>query len=382
MGGKVRIGLVGLGFGVNYLRVYLRHPDVEYVGLCDIAAGRLREVGQQYGVTRLYPTLDEMIASQAFDAIHLMTQIPDHAPQTLRVLDAGLHCACALPMGVSMAELAAIGAAAKRSGRRYMMMEPNAYTAETLYVQDLYQRGEMGRIQYLRGLQSYFLNNTSHPYWRGLPPMHYISHALAPLLVIADTRVASVRCLGSGWMRDELRQVHGNPYPIEVALLELALPGVVAEVAIHFFETAVLPREGFDVFGEKLTFKWPEFPGEKPGVFRLVNPHGYFSNEVVAERTDVPSLPPALAEPLRSLCQAEPLRFCGLVHEFVRSLLEDREPALGIERSFDMVAPGILAHASALAKGSRIEVPSYAAFASTADPGREPWGTPPQPLRP
>jgi predicted dehydrogenase len=355
---KVRIGLVGLGFGINYLRVYLRHPDVEYVGLCDISGQKLQEVGRQYGITRLYRNLDDMISGREFDAIQLMTQIPDHASQTVQVLDAGLHCACALPMGVSMEELAAIVAAVKRSGRRYMMMEPNAYSPETLYVRDLFQRGEMGRIQFLRGLQSYFLNNHVCPYWRGMPPMHYISHALAPLLVIADTRVTGVQCLGSGWMREELRRVHGNPFPIETALLELALPGVAAEVTIHFFETAVLPREGFDVFGEKLTFKWPEFPGEKPTVIRLVDPLGYFSKEVVAERVDVSEQPESLSDELKALCRSEPVKFCGLVHEFVRSILENREPALGVERAFDITAPGICAHASAMDNGKRIDVPS------------------------
>jgi predicted dehydrogenase len=362
---RLRVGLVGLGFGVNYLRVYRRHPDVEYVGLCDLDERKLEEVGQRFEVSRRYRTLDDMIASREFDAIHLMTQIPDHAAQAIQVLEAGLHCACALPMGVSLDELARVVAAVQRNHRRYMLMEPNAYSPETLFVQGLFRRGEMGRIQFMRGLQSYFLNNHVHPYWRGLPPMHYVSHALAPLLVIADTRVTSVRCLGSGWMREELGQVHDNPFPIEAALMELALPGVVAEITIHFFETAVLPREGFDVFGEKLTFKWPEYPGEKPGLFRLVNPQGYFSNEVVSERIDIPSLPDSLPEPLAGLCQTEPLKFCGLVHEFVRSILEDREPALGVERSFDIIAPGIYAHLSALEAGRRLDVPSYPSFAGT-----------------
>lgn len=359
MSRKLRIGLVGLGFGINYLKVYVKHPDVEYVGVCDISEQKLKDAGQKYGITRLYRTLDAMIASKEFDAIHLMTQIPDHAAQTIQVLGAGLHCACALPMGVSLDELKLVADAVKRSGCRYMMMEPNAYFSETLYVQDLYQRGELGRIQYMRGLQSYFLNNTNQPYWRGIPPMHYISHALTPLLVIANTRVTGIRCLGSGWMRDELRHNHGNPYPIEVALMELELPGVVAEIAIHFFETAVIPREGFDVFGEKLTFKWPELPGEKPAVMRLVNPLGYFQNEVLAERVDVPKLAGLPSDDLKALCQKEPVRFCCLVHEFVRSILEDRESTLGVERSFDIIAPGILAHASAMGKGGRVEVPSF-----------------------
>jgi len=225
----------------------------------------------------------------------------------------------------------------------------------------------MGRIQFMRGLESYFLNNHPQPYWRGMPPMHYISHALAPLLVIADTRTVSVRCLGTGWMREEFRRVHGNPFPIETALLELALPGVVAEITIHFFETAVVPREGFDVFGEKLTFKWREFPDERHAVIHLVNPRGYFSKEVLAERIDVPQLPESLSDTLKILCRTDPLRFCGLAHEFVRSILENRESVLGGERAFDIIAPGICAHESAMKNADRVEVPGYEAFATTCD---------------
>jgi len=353
MSSKIRVGLVGLGFGINYLNVYLRHPDVEYVGLCDISEKRLQEVGQKHGISRFYRNLHEMIASHEFDAIHLMTQIPDHAAQTVQVLDAGLHCACALPMGVSLDELAAIAASVKRNHRRYMLMEPNAYLPITLYLRALYRNGEMGRIQFMRGIQTYFLNNHTVPYWRGMPPMHYISHALAPLLAITGARVTAVQCKGSGWMREDLKRVHGNPFPIEVALLELDLPGVMAEIEILFFETAVRPVEGFEVFGEKLTFKWPNT------LMRLVNPLGYFSQEVVEEQVDATRILESLSlpEPVKTLCQKSPLQFCGLVHEFVRSIVEDRDPELGTARSFDINAPGIYAHESAMNNGKRIEVP-------------------------
>lgn len=351
MSAKIRMGLVGLGFGIKYLDAYLRHPDVEYVGLCDISDHRLQEVGRQHGISRLYRTLDDMIDSHDFDAIHLMTGIPEHATQTVQVLNAGLHCACALPMGVSLAELDAVAAGVQRSGRRYMQMEPNAYLPTTRYLTALVKNGEMGRIQFMRGIQTYFLNNHITRYWLGIPPMHYISHALAPLLVITGARVTAVQCHGSGWMRKELQAPYGNPFPIEVALLELDLPGVVAEIEIMFFETAVMPMEGFEVFGEKMTFRWPNT------LLRMADPLA-LRNAVVAETVAEPT-PEALSlpAPLRALCETSPLQYCGLVHEFVRSIVEDREPELGLTRSFDINAPGICAHASAMNHGERIDVP-------------------------
>jgi len=59
-----------------------------------------------------------------------------------------------------------------------------------------------------------------------------------------------------------------------------------------------------------------------------------------------------------------------LVHEFVRSILEDREPALGAERSYDIIAPGILAHSSALGKGRCLEVPCFEHLCGMKPKGR------------
>lgn len=345
---KIRVGLVGLGFGINYLNAYIEHPDVEYVGICDVSEVRLNEVGRKHGISRLYRSLDEMVSSSEFDAVHLMTQVPDHAAQTRQVLGAGIHCACTIPMGVSMDELGSVAESVKRSNRRYMLMEPNAYLPETLYVKGLYESGEMGRIQFMRGRQTYYLNDHTCQYWRGMPPMHYVSHVLAPLLTITGARVKAVRCMGSGWMREELTRPHKNPFPIEIALMELDLPGVIAEIEIQFFETAVAQLEGFEVYGEKLSFTWPNT------LVRLTDPSGYGGT---AESVEIPS-PDSIAEPLKTLCEKTPLRFSGPVHEFVRSIIEEREPELGISKSWDIHAPGILSHESAMNDGRRIEVPA------------------------
>ena len=79
-------------------------------------------------------------------------------------------------------------------------------------VQDLYRAGEFGELQFLRGVWHNNLEN--HPrYWHGLPPMHYITHPLSPMLKLAGRRVAEVACFGSGDMRQELHDRLQQPLP-------------------------------------------------------------------------------------------------------------------------------------------------------------------------
>ncbi|RYG28992.1 MAG: hypothetical protein EOO01_38895 [Chitinophagaceae bacterium] len=48
-----------------------------------------------------------------------------------------------------------------------------------------------------------------------------------------------------------------------------------------------------------------------------------------------------------------------LTHEFILSILEDREPLIDIFTSLNMTVPGIVAHASALKGGERMKIPQY-----------------------
>jgi hypothetical protein len=48
-----------------------------------------------------------------------------------------------------------------------------------------------------------------------------------------------------------------------------------------------------------------------------------------------------------------------LVHEFIRSIVEERQPWADAVTTANWNAPGICAHTSAMAGGVRIEIPSF-----------------------
>ncbi len=131
MDGKLRVAVAGLGFGAEFVPIYLAHPDVESVGICDPNGSVLAQVGERYGITRRFTSLDELPAA-GFDAVHLVTPMPLHAENAVSMLDAELHCACTVPMALSIDDLRKVTAAQRRSDKNYMMMETAVYTRVSL----------------------------------------------------------------------------------------------------------------------------------------------------------------------------------------------------------------------------------------------------------
>ena len=101
----MRIGVVGLHFGAAFVPIYQQHPDVEHVAICDLNEEVVQRVGDRFGIEDRYAQLDELLRDESIDAVHLLTPVPFHVEHTLAVLNAGKHCACAVPMATSLEDL-------------------------------------------------------------------------------------------------------------------------------------------------------------------------------------------------------------------------------------------------------------------------------------
>ena len=75
MRNKLRVALVGLGFGAEFVPIYLDHPDIESVAICDKNEERLQGIGERFNVTQRYRDIEDVIGSDDFDAVHLGTCI-------------------------------------------------------------------------------------------------------------------------------------------------------------------------------------------------------------------------------------------------------------------------------------------------------------------
>ncbi len=360
---QIRIAVVGLRFGSDFVPIYQRHPNVSGVVLCDPDEQSLAQAGERFGITERYTRLEDVLTDGVCDAVHIVSPVRFHATQVLAVLEAGKHCACAVPMAIKEEDLRAIIAAQRHSGKNYMMMETAVYTREFLYVKQLQEEGALGKLTFLRGAHIQDIEGLPD-YWRGYPPMHYITHALSPLLALTGTRAAKVFCLGSGTLRDDLRSPEGNPFPLETALFRLAGTDLAAEVTMSFFQNARPYSESFSVYGDRSGFEWQQLEHDDALLFRLEDlPPGRRGRPVTHTRISPPFR--------RDLLPAEIADFTvngghggshpHLVHEFVSSIIEERAPAVDAVTAANWTAAGLCAHQSALRDGEPVLVPDFAA---------------------
>jgi predicted dehydrogenase len=363
---KIRVALVGLGFGAEFIPLYQKHPDAECYAICQRDKGELDAVGDLFKVERRFTRFEDLLKIKEIDAIHVVTPIAAHAEMTIAALEAGKHAACTVPMATSVEDCQAIVKARKKTGKVYMMMETAVYTREFLYVKDLVNKGALGKIQFLRGSHQQNMSLPGWPeYWYGFPPMHYATHAVSPLLSLTGKEVESVVCFGSGTIREEYAKKHGSPFAVETSLMKLRDSDLSCEVTRSLFDTIRQYRESFDVYGTKLSFEWEQVAGERPVVYS-----GYED----AKRVEIPDyghlLPQEIAPyTIRGVYDEEHehtsfIQGAGhggshphLAHEFIRAIIEERESSVDAKRAANWTMAGICAHESAMKGGKRIELP-------------------------
>jgi predicted dehydrogenase len=368
------IAVVGLGFGQDFVPIYLSHPEVETVVLVEPEDARRAEVAQRYGLGGGYRDIGDALVDEAVDAVHLLSPVFTHADLTVAALNAGKHVASAVPMATTLDDLDRIIAAEQRSAGSYMMMETTVFAREYRYIKRLYERGDFGALTLYRGYHIQNLDGFPH-YWQGFPPMHYLTHALSPLLALLDTGVQSVSCRGAGSLTPD-RRTGGfdNHYPAEVGLFTLRDSDVLADITMAFFQTGRSYIEGFSLYGEHLGVEWPSDNVGPLTVHRMTGPPADGrGNQVNSSQVEAPDDLEALTPALRRFGRPTTVHLPGmpqpvsvgaghggshpfLVDEFVRSILDGRPSAIDARTAARWTAPGICAHRSAIAGGQAVTV--------------------------
>jgi predicted dehydrogenase len=363
---KINIAIVGLGFGAEFIPIYQKHPNSNMYAVCESNPVKLEEVCNAFGISKRYTDYKELLKDPGVDAIHVVTPIQFHAEQSVAALRAGKHAACTVPMATSVEDCHKIVDAVQETGLTYMMMETAVYSREFLFIKEMFDKGELGKLQFLRG--SHQQEMAGWPgYWEGLPPMHYATHCVGPVLALSKSEAAFVSCLGSGTIDEHLISKYGSPFAIETCHIKFRNSDLSAEVTRSLFNTARQYRESFDVYGSKKSVEWPLIEHEESIVH----------TGEVPEKVKVPDYAHLLPKEIQhfttqgvyDLEENKHLSFIQgsghggshphLVNEFIDALTEGRQPYPNAVQSANITCVGILAHESALNGGKIIPMPDF-----------------------
>jgi len=371
MAKKINVAVVGLGFGAEFIPIYQRHPDANMYAICQRNKEKLDQVGDEFGIEVRYTDFEELLKDPNVDAVHINTPIPNHGEQSIKALKAGKHVACTVPMATTVDECRQIVELVQSTGLTYMMMETVVYAREFLFMKELYEKGELGKVQFLKATHQQDMDGWPN-YWPGLPPMHYATHCVGPVLGLTRAEAEYVSCFGSGTIREELISQYNSPFAVESTHIKFRNSDLSAHVYRSLFDVARQYRESFEVYGSKKSVEWPLIEGQPLVVHTAKKPE-----PEIPEEMHSPDYAHYLPEPIQRFTTKgvydtddhTHLSFTQgaghggshphLVHEFVDALVKGREPFPNAKQSANITCVGILAHESALQGGKQINLPDF-----------------------
>jgi len=368
---KINVAIIGLGFGAEFIPIYQKHPNANLIAICQRNEKKLHEVGDAFGIEKRFTSYDELLLDKSIDAVHINTPIPDHAIQSIKALKAGKHVACTVPMATTVEECEEIVRLTKETGLTYVMMETVVYAREFLFMKELYDNGDLGKIQFIKASHQQDMDGWPN-YWPGLPPMHYATHCVGPVLALVRGEAEYVSCFGSGTIREELHHHYNSPYAVETAHIKFRNSDLSAHVYRSLFDVARQYRESFEVYGSKKSVEWPLIEGQP-----LVLHTAKRLEPEIPEEVESPDYGDRLPQPIQRFTTKgvydgddhQHLSFTQgaghggshphLVHVFVDALVNKSLPYPNAVQSANITCVGILAHDSAKQGGKIMYLPSF-----------------------
>ena len=259
---KVNVAIIGLGFGAEFIPIYQKHPNANMYGICRRNEDELKKIGEAFGIENRFTDYQEVLNDPAVDFVHINSPIPDHGWMSIDALKAGKNVMCTVPMATTIEECEEIVNLVNETGLKYMMAETVVYSREFLFIKDMYDKGELGKIQYMKA---------SHPqdmegwpeYWERMIPMHYATHVVSPVLGMVNGHAEYVSCFGSGTVNDRIAEKSGNSFAVESCHIKIKDSDLSAQIWRFLYDTARQYRESIDVYGSKKSFEWTLTEGEK-----------------------------------------------------------------------------------------------------------------------
>lgn len=252
-----------------------------------------------------------------------------------------------------------------------MMMETVVYAREFLFMKELYDKGELGKLQFIKASHQQDMDGWPN-YWPGLPPMYYATHCVGPVLGLMRNEAEYVSCFGSGTIREELHHHYNSPFAVETAHIKFRNSDVSAHVYRSLFDVARQYRESFEVYGSKKTVEWPLIEGKPLVVHTAKKPEPEIPEEV-----ECPDYAKLLPEAIQGFTRQgvydaddhQHLSFIQggghggshphLVHAFIDALVNNKVPYPNAVQSANITCVGILAHESALQGGKIMKLPEF-----------------------
>lgn len=119
----------------------------------------------QWNIPHVAASYEELLARDDVDAVYVSLANSLHAAWTIRAIEAGKHVLCEKPMALTVSEMDAIVAAARRHRVRASEALMYRHHPQTARVREIVSGGALGELREVRGTFTFVLNRPDDIRW-------------------------------------------------------------------------------------------------------------------------------------------------------------------------------------------------------------------------
>jgi len=240
---KIKIAVIGCGrFSPFFIPLFKAHPDVEKVYVCDLKSERAEEFSKRFDV-EIIKSFEEAIASDKVNSVAIFTPRTTHAPLVIKALKAGKHVYSSVPGSATIEDLMEIESLVRKHRLTYSMGETGFYRAPAIFCRREFKKGTFGKFTYAEAQYNHDIRNMEESFkssggedWKkyaGIPPMFYPTHSTA-MVLSSMPGVYAKKVVGFGFKESPRTDIYGtngqnlynNPFSNTTMLLELSNGGI------------------------------------------------------------------------------------------------------------------------------------------------------------
>ncbi len=138
-------------------------------GIASRDLARAQAVAERFGIAEAFGSYDDMLQSDAIDAVYIPLPTSQHVEWAIRAAEAGKHVLVEKPLALKAADIEALIAARDRNNvvvaEAYMV----TYAPVWLKVRELLRDGAIGQLKHVQGAFAYFNRDPSN--MRNIPEL-------------------------------------------------------------------------------------------------------------------------------------------------------------------------------------------------------------------
>lgn len=349
----LNVAICGLRRGASFARIFPLFDDCRLSAVCDTNEALLQRFARDVPEVLRFTHFEDLLNTRP-DICVVASPIALHAEQSIAALQAGCHVLQEVFLAETLEQCRQLYEAVKAHPKQTFMLAENCcYWHFILEWKKKWREGLFGGLihgeaEYIHDVRTLMTDERGGATWRAtLPPIHYLTHSLGPLLWVSGARVERAVALATPSRLEPGR----DHYDSEVALFQTD-NGATLKVLTAFRVAREPAFHYYSLYGTRGCLESQRPP-------EALRTNAFFSEDNGVDMVQWPLGRNDPQAPSGADSGGHGTAEYYMIRDFLESVRRGRPSPIGIDAALEMSVPGLCAHQSALNNGHPVDIPTY-----------------------